>query len=190
MTSIILTCSAPIYAAVSISVPEDLKIMAINNQEVNQGLLIKDRQYQLPEGVQNITLRYQAFFQHQDNSHDVLKSDVFTLTTPYLAEGAYILKLINPPQDFSAAQLYKKQPIVGLYDQNQQLVVEQKADYIQAKPRLTATSVNRKPIVDSPVTANTSTHINNRDAQLIQLWQQASTTERQKFMQWLAEQSK
>ena len=188
--SLAILCSTSVVAAVNISAPDEIKVIAINDQEVKTGLLSKKNDYVLTEGIHKIAVRYNAFFEHHDHSHDVLKSDVFTIHTPVLKSGKYHLSLINAPQDFEAAKQYQQQPIIGLYDQNKNLLVQQvgtkasKSSWLNSINVITTQTETSKPTLSNDA-GNTQS-----DQALIQLWQKSSKDERQKFMQWIAEQSK
>ncbi|WP_180102521.1 DUF2057 domain-containing protein [Acinetobacter sp. YH12126] len=213
-----LMLSSAGFAAVTLTVPEEIKIVAVNDQEVTGGLFRSTEKYKLDAGENVLTVSYSEFFQHADNSHDILKSGVAAIRTPSLIDGQeYRLGLVNAPKDFDAAQKYKDQPIFGLYDKSNQLLVQQAGakkeqklifsngvlgnavDFTkkEAVPEnqpapVYAQSVAVKPTnVVSPVAASKNVTINENgaDQQLIQLWQKASKAERQKFMSWLAEQA-
>ena len=127
--------STSAFSAVTLTVPEEIKIIAVNDQEVRSGLLRSDQTYKLDAGTNAISVRYTEFFQHNDNSHDILKSGVVTVKTPELKDGeAYKLALINAPKNFDEAKKYKDQPIIGLYDAKNQLLVQQAGAKDAAKP--------------------------------------------------------
>jgi uncharacterized protein YccT (UPF0319 family) len=204
--------STSVFSAVTLTAPEEIKIVGVNEREVNSGLIRKKQSYKLDPGSNRISVRYIAFFQHNDNSHDILKSDVVTVKTPELKDGeSYRLALINAPKDFDTAQKYKDQPIIGLYDARNQLLVQQSGANSETKPLLgksvlgKALDLTTKTVAPanqpapvyaqaavSPMVANLNsaeTAIKtSTDQKLIQLWQQASKEERRKFMLWLAEQ--
>ena len=213
-----LMLSSAGFAAVTLTVPEEIKIVAVNDQEVTGGLFRSTEKYKLNAGENLLTVRYSEFFQHADNSHDILKSGVAAIRTPALIDGQeYRLGLVNAPKDFDAAQKYKDQPIFGLYDRSNQLLVQQAGAKKEQKSIFSngflgnAVDFAKKEAVPenqpSPVYAqsvtvkstNVASHIttpknvtineNGADQQLIQLWQKASKAERQKFMSWLAEQA-
>lgn len=196
-TAAVFLFSTPVFSAVTVTVPEEIKIVAINDQEVNSGLLRSNQTYSLDAGVNAISVRYNEFFQHSDNSHDILKSGVVTVKTPSLKDGeTYRLALIQAPKDFDAAQKYKDQPIIGLYDAKNQLLVQQTGAKDAAKPWFGNRVLTKKvdlttqaaTAVNQPAAIYTQSAEQN-DQQLIQLWQKASKAERQKFMTWLAEQA-
>ena len=196
-TAAVFLFSTSVFSAVTVTVPEEIKIVAVNDQEVKSGLLRSNQTYSLDAGINAISVRYNEFFQHSDNSHDILKSGVVTVKTPSLKDGeTYRLALIQAPKDFDAAQKYKNQPIIGLYDAKNQLLVQQTGAKDAAKPwfgnrvltkKLDMTTQVATP-VHQPVAVYTQSADQN-DQQLIQLWQKASKAERQKFMTWLAEQA-
>ena len=191
----------PVYAAVNLSLPEELKLVAVNNQEVGSSLLRSNQNFRLDAGESSISVRYQEYFQHWDNSHDILKSGVVTLNTPKLIDGQnYKLALVNAPKNYEDAQKYKEQPVIGLYDAQNQLIAQQVGIKDAAKPLfgnvafgksvdLTMKKTEIAPtaaVVNIPV-VNIS---NTVDVQLIELWKKANQQERQKFMSWLGSQSK
>ncbi|ENX13617.1 hypothetical protein F894_01831 [Acinetobacter sp. CIP 51.11] len=196
-TAAVFLFSTPVFSAVTVTVPEEIKIVAVNDQEVSSGLLRSNQTYSLDAGVNAISVRYNEFFQHSDNSHDILKSGVVTVKTPSLKDGeTYRLALIQAPKDFDAAQKYKDQPIIGLYDAKNQLLVQQTGAKDAAKPwfgnRVLTKKVDMTTQAATPVNQPAAVYIQSadqNDQQLIQLWQKASKAERQKFMTWLAEQA-
>jgi len=196
-TAAVFLFSTSVFSAVTVTVPEEIKVVAVNDQEVNSGLLRSNQTYSLDAGVNAISVRYNEFFQHSDNSHDILKSGVVTVKTPSLKDGeTYRLALIQAPKDFDAAQKYKDQPIIGLYDAKNQLLVQQTGAKDAAKPWFGNRVLTKKvdmttqaaTAVNQPAAVYTQSADQN-DQQLIQLWLKASKAERQKFMTWLAEQA-
>ncbi|MFI9458144.1 DUF2057 family protein [Acinetobacter sp. NPDC052428] len=196
-TAAVFLFSTSVFSAVTVTVPEEIKVVAVNDQEVNSSLLRSNQTYSLDAGINAISVRYNEFFQHSDNSHDILKSGVVTVKTPSLKDGeTYRLGLIQAPKDFDAAQKYKDQPIIGLYDAKNQLLVQQAGTKDAAKPwfgnRVLTKKLDMTTQVATPVHQPAAVYTQSadqNDQQLIQLWQKASKAERQKFMTWLAEQA-
>ncbi|WP_455597881.1 DUF2057 family protein [Acinetobacter pecorum] len=212
-TAAVFLFSTSAFSAVTVTVPEEIKIVAVNDQEVKSGFLRSNQAYTLNAGVNAISVRYNEFFQHSDNSHDILKSGVVTVKTPELIEGeTYRLTLMNAPKDFEEAKNYKDQPIIELYDAKNQLLVQQMGAKETARPLFgksiltrsvdltskAVTPVNQSAAVYTQVTVAPKTVNvkiaenmtgNQLDQQLIQVWQKASKVERQKFMTWLVEQA-
>lgn len=213
-----LMLSGSVFAAATISAPEEIVVLAVNDQEVNSGLLRKKNEYKVDAGQVAVSVRYQQYFEHLSGEHDIIKSGVVTITAPDLKDGqAYKLALVNVPKRFEDAKKYAEQPTIAIYDNNNRLVVQQTGVNTEAKPWLGSgvfgkvidlTSSKKAPTnqpaavyatpsavaVSAPVvssvakTNNVVTSSNSADQQLIQIWQKASKAERQKFMSWLAEQ--
>ena len=208
----LMACSSA-FSAVTISVPEEIKLLTVNDQEIRSGLFSSAQQVKVNAGENVINLRYQQYFEHHNGAHDILKSGVITLKTPILQDGEnYRLALVNPPKDFDAAKEFKDQPSVGLYNQKNQLLVQQTGAKASSTGWLigslrnktvdvtqNSTTVNQPAAVytaaavlpsekTTSVTLHTQKQTQGKEQQLIQLWQQASKAERQKFMSWLAEQ--
>ena len=206
-----LMVSGSVFSAVTVTAPEEIKILAVNDQEVNTGLFRSENNaYKLDAGSSSISLRYIQYFEHMSGEHDIVKSGVVTLKTPNLQDNkTYQLALVNAPKTFEDAKKYAEQPTVALYDQKQQVLVQQTGANTEQKPWLSRsmfggavdlTQKNVKAPVNQPpavyaapqVTAQTaqlSTQASAVDKQLIELWKKADKTERQKFMSWLAEQA-
>ena len=208
IASLGLAISGSVFSAVTINAPEEIAILAVNDQEVNAGLFrAKNNKYKVDAGETSLSVRYVQFFQHLNGEHDVVKSGVVTLKTPVLTDGEnYKLALVNAPQDFDAAKKYAEQPTIGLFNKNNQLLVQQTGANTEAKPWLTGglfsraydltqkktTPVNQPAAVYTAVAQPANAAIstgNATDQQLIELWKKASKAERQKFMTWLAEQA-
>ena len=209
----LMACSSA-FSAVTISVPEEIKLLTVNDQEIRSGLFSSAQQVKVNAGENVINLRYQQYFEHHNGAHDILKSGVITLKTPILQDGEnYRLALVNPPKDFDAAKEFKDQPSVGLYNQKNQLLVQQTGAKVSSTGWLigslrnkTVDTTQHSATVNQPaavytaaavlpsekttsVTLHTQKQTQGKEQQLIQLWQQASKVERQKFMSWLAEQA-
>ena len=214
VAAIALMASSSAFSAVTISVPEEIKLLAVNDQEIRSGLFSSAQQVKVNAGENVINLRYQQYFEHHNGAHDILKSGVITLKTPILQDGKnYRLALVNPPKDFDAAKEFKDQPSIGLYNQKNQLLVQQtgaKASstgwLIGSLRNKTVDATQNSATVNQPAAVYTAAAVlpsekttqatlptqkqtQGKEQQLIQLWQQASKAERQKFMSWLAEQA-
>ena len=208
IASIALMACGSAFSAVTIAVPEEIKLLAVNDQQIRSGLFSSAQQVKVNAGENVINLRYQQYFEHHNGAHDILKSGVITLKTPILQDGEnYRLALVNPPKDFDAAKEFKDQPSVGLYNQKNQLLVQQTGAKANSTGWLGGSWLNKtvdttqnSAAVNQPaavlpsekttlVTLPTAKQTQGKEQQLIQLWQQATKAERQKFMSWLAEQA-
>ena len=219
--ALVASLSQNLYAASTITAPDDIVIVGINDQAIKSSLLKKSKEYKVNPGALSLSVRYQAYFEDKLNRHDIVKSDVLRLDVPQIQDNQrYVLKLINAPKDHDDAKKYAEQPMIALFDQNNQQVVQElkmsnqprnsilgglfsdSVDLTQAAPtnnssvaiRQTAktqSSTGAQPVNTQIAVKQASTQLANVksvDQHMIQLWQNASKAERQKFMTWLAEQ--
>lgn len=215
-----LLLSSSVFSAVTITAPEEIVILAVNGQEVNNGLIpSKKNNYQVDAGNLTVNVRYREYFEHLNGEHDIVKSGVVTIQATDLKDNqAYNLALVNAPKDFDSAKKYADQPTVALYDQNKKLVVQQTGANNEAQPWFTGSNLlsrtldltqknknntvnqpapvyagNTSQVITTPPVAVTTAAptgtIKTTDQQLVDLWQKASKSERQKFMAWLAGQT-
>lgn len=192
---VVLLGSTSVFSAVTLQVPEEIKVVAINEQDLGLGILRANQDIKMDAGISIIQLRYHEFFQHEDHSHDILKSSIVDLTTPVLQENeTYHLALINPPRNFEAAQLYKEQPIVGFYNAQNQLLAQYTGRKEKVKSwwspsiEVKTTNLTQPTVITIPVSKEESVDARVTHQHMIQLWQKVSKTERQKFMMWLNQQ--
>lgn len=211
--AVALLLSGSVFSAVTITVPEEIVVLAVNGQEVSSGLLRQKSTYKVDSGQSAISVRYQDYFEHLNGEHDIVKSGVVTITTPELKDNAsYRLALVGSPKSFENAKKFAEQPTVALFDSNNNMLVQQTGANNEAKPwfstgflsKVVDLTDNQTPKnqpapvyakvennVSTPTTrTNTevSTTVGNEKA-LIELWQKSSKAERQKFMTWLAGQT-
>ena len=219
--ALVALLSQNLYAASTITAPDEIVIVCINDQAIKSSLLKKSKEYKVNPGALSLSVRYQAYFEDNLNRHDIVKSDVLRLDVPQIQDNQrYVLKLINAPKDHDDAKKYAEQPMIALFDQNNQQVVQElkmsnqprnsilgglfsdSVDLTQAAPtnnssvaiRQTAktqSSTGAQPVNTQIAVKQASTQLANVksvDQHMIQLWQNASKAERQKFMTWLAEQ--
>lgn len=184
---------APItFAAATLTLPENLQFISLNQQAIKTRLIGNQQVYQVDAGKHVLGVRYHQLFEHHDNSHDILKSDVIFIETPQLQDGqTYHVALIDAPQDFDDAQKYKNKPQIGLYNANQQLLSQQTGVKVTTNKWLGTDLTTPQPITLSTpsVVGTKKLKETEMDQKLIQAWQQATKIERQAFMSWLAEQT-
>ena len=132
--------SGSVFAAVTISAPEEIVLLAVNDQEVNTGLFrSKNNEYKVDAGQVALSVRYQQYFEHLNGEHDILKSGVVTVTAPDLKDGqTYQLALVNAPRSFDEAKAFVTQPTVAIYDKNKKRIVQQTGVNNEAKPWLSS----------------------------------------------------
>lgn len=200
-----------VFAATTITVPEELVVVSINEQNIKSGLIKSQKDYKVDAGQVQLNLRYQQYFELHNARHEIVKSGVISIQTPELKDNQrYRLALVNLPQDVDEAKKIANDPIIAVYDQNNTLVSQQSALNVAAKPAIgaglftkTIDLAHTQPTVQKHVQtviasnqnqskslqkSTNASRFNSVDQQLIHFWQKASKTERQSFMSWLANQ--
>ena len=210
-----LTFSSQIFAATIIEVPEEIVVISVNNQEVKSGLLKSKKKFEINSGSSLINVRYNHYFDLPLNNHEIVKSDILTLKTPELKDNQrYKLALVNTPKNLDQAKDFAKKPQLAIYDENnnlvgQNLIVQMTSQGLfggslnqifssnnnetvkvetvreQKSENVEPTKLDQKIAAKSIGTENPTS---SADQQLIEIWKNASKTERQKFMSWLATQ--
>ncbi|MFN3073729.1 DUF2057 family protein [Acinetobacter sp. TY2] len=132
--------SGSVFAAVTISAPEEIVLLAVNDQEVNTGLFrSKKNEYKVDAGQVALSVRYQQYFEHLSGEHDILKSGIVTVTAPDLKDGqTYQLALVNAPRNFDEGKAFAIQPTVAIYDKNKKMIVQQTGVNNEAKSWLSS----------------------------------------------------
>lgn len=127
-----------VHADVMLIAPEEIDVVAINDQEISGGLFsARENSYKLDAGVHNISVRYKQLFEHRTGEHDVLKSDIVTLNQVQLQDGQnYKLTLVGAPSNFEEGKTFAEQPTVGVEDAQGQLIAKQTGASSKAKPWL------------------------------------------------------
>ena len=214
VAALALIMSGTAFSAVTLTVPENIKVEGLNGETVKNKLLGGNNTYKLNAGEHVLSVRYVGFFEEYTGigSHDIVRSSVVNLQTPNLNDNeTYRLALVNEPKDHDQAKKFAQQPVFAIYNQNNQIISQQTAikdtskglftDALSTKGvDLTATPavksnvvVQNEPQVTQKAALNANAAVSEAkpkqlDQQLIQLWQQASKEERQKFMNWLGAQ--
>ena len=208
-----------VHADVMLIAPEEIDVVAINDQEISGGLFsARENSYKLDAGVHNISVRYKQLFDHRTGEHDVLKSDIVTLNQVQLQDGQnYKLTLVGAPSNFEEGKTFAEQPTVGVENAQGQLIAKQIGANSKAKPWLSkglfGSVMDLRSKDDEPKNVSTQSSMisaqtaktvppavqtqpvtqnataSGKAQQLIQLWQSATPQERQKFTAWLAEQA-
>ena len=187
-------------AAVTLLAPEEIPVLALDQQEVAGSLFWSSKTtYKLDSGSHEIAVRYEQLFDQNNGDHDVLKSSIVSLKAELQDNKTYRLTLVNPPKDYDDAKQYVKQPIIAIVDEQGNTVAQQQALDNAPKPLLGSSLFKRvldfrsnngqKDLTRTGTDASTAstTTVNavkgSTVEQLKQLWQSASEQERQQFMQ-------
>ncbi|RZA04864.1 MAG: DUF2057 domain-containing protein [Moraxellaceae bacterium] len=203
----LMTLAVSTQAAVTLLTPEEIPVLALDQQEVSGSLFRSSKTtYKLDPGSREIAVRYEQLFNQNNGDHDVLKSAIVSLKAELQDNKTYRLTLVNPPKDYDAAKQYVKQPIIAIVDEQGNTVAQQQALDNAPKPLLGSSFFNRvldlrnndgqkdltraastSTLSTTPVTSASTTAVSTVKGstveQLKQLWQSANEQERQQFMQ-------
>jgi hypothetical protein len=124
-TALVSTSMA--YAEVTLITPEEIPVLALDDQEVSGGFFRTAKTtYKLDAGQRHISVRYEQIFNLNDGNHDILKSAVVTVSANLTDGKTYYLKLVNPPKDnYEKAKAYVNQPIIAVVDDAGNTVAQQ-----------------------------------------------------------------
>lgn len=203
--TITLTCTAATHAAVTLITPEEIAVLALDQQEVSGSFFRSTKTtYQLDHGMHDIAVRYEQLFNLTNDEHDILKSAVVSVRANLDDNKTYRLSLINPPKNYEVAKEYVKQPIIAVVDDQGKIIAQQQGLDNAPKPMLGSSFFNRvmdfrnKPDMQKDLTTRQMPTSNIKDGtagsatdatgnleQLKQLWQHASKQEREQFMQFI-----
>ncbi|MFB6349049.1 DUF2057 domain-containing protein [Moraxella sp. ZJ142] len=199
-TALLSTAAA---AQVQLNIDENIKVTAINGQEVRHGLLQPlQKSFTLQPGRHVITARYDRLFELRNNEHDYLKSNNITVTADLADNQSYQLTMPNQPNNYTAAKEYAKAPTLAVLHNG--TVIAEQSDTDSRTGVLTgitnaiggifgrgdsAVTANQKAIAainadQQPSTTPTARTGDNLDG-FMKLWLNASDEEREKIRQWV-----
>lgn len=203
---LVMTAAVSSHAEVTLITPEEIPVLALNQQEVSGGFFRSTKTtYKLDPGTHDIAVRYEQLFNLNTGDHDILKSGVINVRAELEDNKTYRLSLVNPPKDYDAAKEYVKQPIIAVLDEQNRVVAQQQGLDNAPKPMLGSSFFNRvmdfRTKVDSRKDLTTSqtgstqatgtavrgstVSDTSKVEQLKQLWQQSTEQEREQFMRFI-----
>lgn len=202
--------STAALAQVQLKVDDNIKVTAINGQEVRHGLLQPLQQnFTLEPGRHVITARYDRLFNLRNNEHDYLKSGNITVTADLADNQTYQLIMPNQPNNYTAAKEYAKAPSLAVSHNGtiitQESISETRTGILSGITGTigglfgrgeSAVSSNQKAIAainsqapaptQAPAPAPARANPDNLDG-FMQLWLNASDEEREKIRQWIGQ---
>ncbi|MDO5652328.1 MAG: DUF2057 family protein [Moraxella sp.] len=191
------------YADVTLNVDDNIKVTAINGQNITQSALQPlKRQFNLAAGRHVITAKYDRLYDNVGfgNSHDYLRSDNVTVTADLADNQTYRLVMPGQPTRYNDAKEYAKAPTLAIMQGNTVIAQESataktgglfgaigsvfgRSDAASENQRVIS-AVQNQP-APAPVSAPvTRPNAGNLDT-FMQIWLNASDEERQKIRQWV-----
>lgn len=196
LLSLLGLSSAYSFADVKIISPEEIQVVALNEQEIKHGFIKTKTEYKVDAGQPNqIYIRYnQLFDDMMSDDHHTVKSDIGVLQTPSLEDGqTYRLALAKQPKSIDEAKEFAQKPTFVLYNAQNQIVAQQTFEQTNktwfANGILTqAYDLTKEKVKNTlPSKEKTTPTVSAKPQKnaLIQQWQKASDTEKEIFLQWL-----
>lgn len=195
------------HAEVTLSVDDNIKVTAINGQQVNSSPFQSlKKSFNLQPGKHVITAKYDRLYDLRNDEHDYLRSGNVTVTAEMQDNQTYRLAMPGQPEKYEEAKQYAKAPTLAVMKGSQ---VVSKSTGVSEEGGLfsSITSLfgsndaqmeNQKAIAainadgkssNSNAIAPVSTNSNSAQAdtldRFMQLWLQATPDEREKIRQWI-----
>lgn len=114
-------------AAVTLLVDDNIKVTAINGQELKQGLFGEsNKQYTLQPGKHVFTAKYDRLYNLPRDEHDYLRSGNISVAAELADNQTYRLTMPSQPEDYEAAKKYAKSPTLAV-QQNNTIIASQQS---------------------------------------------------------------
>ena len=115
------------HAAVTLVVDDNIKVTAINGQELKQSLFQPlTKEFTLQPGKHVITAKYDRLYNLRRDEHDYLRSGNISVAADLADNQTYRLTMPNQPEDYAAAKKYAENPTLAI-QQNNTVVASQKS---------------------------------------------------------------
>lgn len=127
--TIIAGSALPVFAqaAVTLLVDDNIKVTAINGQEIKQSAFKPlTKSFTLEPGKHVITAKYDRLFDLRRDEHDYLRSSNISVAADLQDNQTYKLVMPGQPNDYPAAKEYVKQPTLAV-QLGSQVVASQKS---------------------------------------------------------------
>lgn len=113
------------HAAVTLMVDDNIKVTAINGQELKQSLFQPlTKEFTLQPGKHVITAKYDRLYNLRRDEHDYLRSGNISVAADLADNQTYRLTMPNQPEDYAAAKKYAERPSLAI-QQNSKIIASQ-----------------------------------------------------------------
>lgn len=115
------------HADVTLEVDDNIKVTAINGQELKQSLFQPlTKQFTLQPGQHVITAKYDRLYNLPRDEHDYLRSGNVSVAADLANNQTYRLTMPGQPEDYGAAKEYAQRPTLAV-QQNNTIVASQQS---------------------------------------------------------------
>ncbi len=197
------------HAAVTLLVDDNIKVTAINGQELKQSVFQPlTKEFTLQPGKHVITAKYDRLYNLRRDEHDYLRSGNVSVAAEMMDNQTYRLTMPNQPEDYAAAKEYAEKPTLAIQQGNTVVASQQSVSSggglfsglgnalggvfsgggdAQLQNQRAIAALDQPSTTNQTVvtqTSNTATSASTLD-QFMQLWLKATPTEREKIRQWI-----
>lgn len=115
------------HAAVTVLVDDNIKVTAINGQEIKQSIFQPiTKTFTLQPGQHVITAKYDRLYKLPRDEHDYLRSGNISVAADMTDNQTYRLTMPGQPEDYAAAKEYADRPTLAV-QQNNTIVASQQS---------------------------------------------------------------
>ena len=115
------------HAAVTLNVDDNIKVTAVNGQELKQSVFQPlTKQLTLQPGQHVITAKYDRLYNLPRDEHDYLRSGNISVAANLVDNQTYRLSMPGQPEDYAAAKAYAEKPTLAV-QQNNTVVASQQS---------------------------------------------------------------
>ncbi len=132
MTAILMSAgsvSVMSHAEVTLLVDDNIKVTAINGQELKQSLFQPlTKTFTLQPGTHVITAKYDRLYNLPRDEHDYLRSGNISVSAELADNQTYRLTMPNQPEAYEAAKEYVERPTLAVQQNNTIVASQQSAE--------------------------------------------------------------
>jgi hypothetical protein len=115
------------HAAVTVLVDDNIKVTAINGQEIKQSVFQPStKTFTLQPGQHVITAKYDRLYNLPRDEHDYLRSGNISVAADMADNQTYRLTMPGQPEDYAAAKEYADRPTLAV-QQNNTIIARQQS---------------------------------------------------------------
>lgn len=197
------------HAAVTLLVDDNIKVTAINGQELKQSVFQPlTKEFTLQPGKHVITAKYDRLYNLRRDEHDYLRSGNVSVAAEMMDNQTYRLTMPNQPEDYAAAKEYAEKPTLAVQQGNTVIASQQSVSSggglfsglgnalggvfsgggdAQLQNQRAIAALDQPPTTNQTVVTQTSSTVTSASTldQFMQLWLKATPTEREKIRQWI-----
>lgn len=117
------------HAAVTLLVDDNIKVTAVNGQEIKQSAFQPlTKMFTLQPGQHVITAKYDRLYNLRRDEHDYLRSGNISVAASMDDNQTYRLTMPNQPEDYAAAKAYAERPTLAIQQDNKVVARQQSID--------------------------------------------------------------